>query len=159
MASCQPLRHFVHLKMLSFTGHESLGSRVFCFRCVTLRHSCLPLRHFGHLMFLKSLESHGSGVSCFRWLTLRHFEGLKILFLKCPDTSVSGDLRNRIFRPSKCRSVNQRKEDTPDQGNVTTVGPYWTLWCPENASPVELWDPEYKVTKLPLETFIAFWRP
>jgi hypothetical protein len=27
------------------------------------------------------------------------------------------------------------------QGLVTTGGPYWTLWCLENASPFEMWDP------------------
>jgi hypothetical protein len=45
------------------------------------------------------------------------------------------------------------------QGYVTTGGPYWILWCPENASPEELWDPELKATRLPVETFITIWRP
>jgi hypothetical protein len=36
--SCLPLRHFGHLKMLFFKGHESLESRVSCFRWLTIRH-------------------------------------------------------------------------------------------------------------------------
>jgi hypothetical protein len=56
--------HFGHLKILFFKGHESLRSRISCFRCVTLRHfeglkmrflKCPPLKvmwlpvgHIGH---------------------------------------------------------------------------------------------------------------
>jgi hypothetical protein len=126
----QPLRRFVHLKMLFYTDYESLESRVFCFRCVTLRHSCLPLRHFGHLMFMRASDQ---GYLVFvDWL---------FVILKAWKSDYSS-----VLIPSA-------------QGYVTTSGPYWTLWCSENASPVELWDTELKGARLPVETFIAFLRP
>jgi hypothetical protein len=61
-----------------------------------------------------------------------------------------------IFKVWKCDSSSVLKPSA--QGYVTTVGPYWTLWCPEYASPVELWDPEFKPSSGKLYSILANWK-
>jgi hypothetical protein len=117
----------------------SIRSRLSCFRCVIFRHSCLPLRHFGHVLFLKGLESHGSGVSCFRWLTLRHFGGLKIRYLKCPETLGSRLCDHRLaildfMMPWKCMSCRVVRPWA--QGYKASTGNLYSIlmfWRPQNA--------------------------
>jgi hypothetical protein len=113
------------------------------------------------MLFFKVQESLGSRVSCFRCnthrhscLPLRHFGHLKMLFFK----GLEGPGRRvSCFRWLTLRYFEGLKNAIPQVSWDPRL--YWTIWCPENASPVELWDPGLMGTRLPVETFIAFWRP
>ena len=61
-----------------------------------------------------------------------------------------------FFKAWKCDSSSFLR--TSVQGYVITGGPNWTFACPENAIPVQLWDPTLKVIFLLVKTIIVFWR-
>ena len=70
------LRHFDHLKMCFWEGHECLESRVYCFGCVTVRvFYCLKIS------FLRFPEILGLRLRGHRWGHVRNFGGLKKRFL------------------------------------------------------------------------------
>jgi hypothetical protein len=90
------LRHFGHLKTWFFNGHESLESKVSCFRCVTLRHfDGLKIRF---LKFPKILHPRFRG---YRWSHILNFGSLKMRFLTGLET-ISPREHDFLSKPFLC---------------------------------------------------------
>jgi hypothetical protein len=141
--------------MLFLKGHESLGSRVTCFRCVTLRHfEGLKIR------FLKCSETLGSRLSAYRWSILDIFMPWKChscRVVRPLDQGYKASSENFVvfWRPENAiTQVSWDPRPSTHPQSLCSV-----FWWPENEIFQGSWDSWLNNILLPLRNFSSFWRP